>query len=220
MAVTRKNANSSPQKEDKRRKKKPVSEAEKYVLFERYVMPHLTSVKTLTVKYTDRYQDVEDNYNFVLAQMFTYIHSYDSSKPIDTWIHIVTKRACFSQNKKRAQRSSIQADMECCSTEALYQHGTANMVDAGFGTLADSLSDDVYDALIQIEPFKLSPFLLFAQGLGIREITQLEWQSGHLDIKNEDIIKSRIFWAKRQLQYLLKTNGKSKTSNSDSQHAQ
>lgn len=167
----------------------------------------MTSIKSLTVRYTDKHQDVEDNYNYVLAQMYSYIYSYDPSKSLNTWIHIVTKRACFNQNIKRAQYMSTQTDLEFCTSDVLHQHGTANLIDAGFGTLADNVSDVVYDALMQLDPFKLSPFLLYAQGLGIRDITQMEWRAGHLEKKSEDVIKSRIYWAKKQLQYILKQNG-------------
>lgn len=164
------------------------------------------------MRYTDKYQDVEDNYNYVLAQMYSYIHTYDPNMSLDTWLHIVTKRACFNQNEKRAQYMSIMTDLEYCSPDVLHQHGTANMVDAGFGTLADNLSDIMYEALMQIDPRKLSPFLLYAQGMGVREITQLEWKAGHLERRSEDMVKSRIYWAKKELQHILKQYGISEAS--------
>lgn len=206
-------ATSSTQKKGRKRGgASPISEQEQKALFHKYVTPHLTSIRSLTVRYTDKHQDIEDNYNYVLAQMYSYIYSYDPSKSLDTWLHIVTKRACFNQNDKRAQYLSMQTDLEYCSPDVLHQHGTANMVDASFGTLADNLSDKVYDALMQIDPCKLSPFLLYAQGMGVREITQLEWKAGHLERKSEDVVKSRIYWAKKQLQHILKQYGISETS--------
>ena len=203
---------STPKKGRKRGGASTISESEQKALFQKYIAPNLTSIKSLTVKYTDKYQDVEDNYVSVLSQMYSYIYSYDPSKSLDTWIHIVTKRACFNLNKKRAQYMSMQTDLEFCTSDVLHQHGTANLIDAGFGSLADNLSDKVYDALMQIDPCKLSPFLLYAQGLGVREITLMEWKAGHLEKKSEDVIKSRIYWAKKQLQYILKEYGISEAS--------
>lgn len=214
MASPRKTT-AAPDQEKKGRKRggtSPVSEEEQKALFQEYVAPHLTSIKSLTVRYTDKYQDVEDNYNYVLAQMYSYIHTYDPKMSLDTWLHIVTKRACFNQNEKRAQYMSIMTDLEYCSPDVLHQHGTANMVDAGFGTLADNLSDIMYEALMQIDPRKLSPFLLYAQGMGVREITQLEWKAGHLERRSEDMVKSRIYWAKKELQHILKQYGISEAS--------
>lgn len=213
MVSSRKTTTPSTQKKGRKRGgASPISETEQKALFQKYIVPNFMSIKSLTVRYTDKYQDVDDNYNYVLAQMYSYIYSYDPNKSLDTWIHIVTKRACFNQNTKRAQYSSTQTDLEFCTSDVLHQHGTANLIDAGFGTLADNVSDVVYDALMQLDPFKLSPFLLYAQGLGIRDITQMEWRAGHLEKKSEDVIKSRIYWAKKQLQYILKQNGISQTS--------
>lgn len=190
----------------------PIGEVEQKALFQKYIAPNMASIRLLTARYTDRHQDIEDNYNYVLAQMYAYIYSYDPGKSLDTWIHIVTKRACFHQNAKRSQYLSIQTDLEFCTQDVLHQHGTANMVDAGFGALADNVSDIVYDALMQLDPLKLSPFLLYVQGVGIRDITKMEWRAGHLEKKSEEVIKSRIYWAKKQLQYILTRNGISRTS--------
>ncbi len=161
----------------------------------------------MVVKYTDKYQNVDDDNIYVLSQLYTYIHTYKSDKDLKTWIHIVVKRACFSQNKKRSQYASLQTDIEMCSNDALHQHGTSNMVEAQCGSLVDNLSNKVYNAIMKIDPYKLSPFLAYTQGLGIREIVKQEWMAGHIENKNEDLVKSRIYWARKQLQYYLKEYG-------------
>ena len=214
MVGTRKAAgpNTDTQKKRKGWNGKSINEAEKRALFKKFVEPHLAVIKSLVVKYTDKYQDVEDNNIYVLSQLYMYIHTYDTTKDLKTWIHIVTKRACFNQNKKRSQYLSIQTDIEMCSNDALHQHGTANMAEADFGSLADNLSDKVYGAMMKIDPYKLSPFLLYAQGLKIREIAKIEWKAGHVDKKSEDLVKSRIYWAKKQLQYYLKEYGVTEAS--------
>lgn len=199
----------------KAKKNPPISieeKAEKDRLFKLYVEPNLTNIKALSVKYTDKFQDAEDNYMFVLQQLYSYILTYDKTKPLNTWLHIVTKRACFNRNQKRARINSTQTEMAGCSSEAIYQHGTANIVDAGFGDLAENLSDEVYNALLTLEPRRLSAFLLYAQGLNIREITKIEYQRGHLDQKLESLIKSRIYWAKSQLRYELRKYGYTSSS--------
>lgn len=191
----------------KGRKGRQVSTEIKKALFKRYVEPHLVVIKSLVVKYTDKYQDVEDNNIYALSQLYMYVHTYDTAKDLKTWIHIVVKRACFNQNKKRAISASLQTDIEMCSSDMIHQHGTANMIDAQFGSLADNLSDKVHEALMKIDPYKLSPFLYYVQGLKIREITKLEWGASHIDKKSEDLIKSRIYWAKRELKHYLKEYG-------------
>ena len=221
MAGTRKTITDSDAKKKRReRSDESISENEKRILFKQFVEPHLAVIKSLVVKYTDKYQDVEDNNIYVLSQLYMYIHTYDTAKDLKTWIHIVTKRACFNQNKKRSQYMSIQTDIEMCSNDTLHQHGTANMVDADFGSLADRLSDKVYGAMMRIDPYKLSPFLLYVQGLGIREIAKIEWKAGHVDKKSEDLVKSRIYWARRQLRYYLKEYGITEASYTGAFHNQ
>lgn len=215
MADTRTKDGDTNKKKKKRDGKSPLSEAEQKALFEKYIVPKMINIKALAVKYTDKYQDAEDNYIHTLQQMFMYIHTYDNTRSLDTWIHIITKRACYHQNKKRAERNSNYADMSNCSSEILHQHGTANIVDAGFGTLADNISDTMYNALLSIEPYKLSAFLLYAQGMSIRNIARMEYRSGHMDKKSEELIRSRIFWARKELMYILKEHGyKSKSDES------
>lgn len=194
---------------------------EKEALFNLYITPNFSSIKSLTRRYTDSYQDVDDNYNYCLAQLFNYIGSYNPEQKLDTWIHICVKRACFHQNKKRAEEASHWTDIEMCSMDDLYQHGNSMLVDASFGTLIDNISDEVYAALMQIPPQRLSPFMMAVQGLKIREITEAEWKLGHLEKKSEDIVKSRIHWAKKQLRFILqkygitRTNYKSQADDSD-----
>lgn len=210
MAGTRKTTGGEPhsvKKKKTRDGKSPISEKLQKELFAKYVEPNLTSIKVLTVKYTDRYQNVEDNYVHVLQQMFQYIHTYDEKRSLETWIHIVTKRACFNQNMKRAERLSGVTEIDRCSSDTLHQHGTANMEDAGFGTLVDNISDTVYQALLSLDPFKLSAFLLYAQGISVREIAKIEYRNGHLERKSEELIKSRIYWAREELVYILEKNG-------------
>lgn len=176
-------------------------------MFNQYIVPNFSSIKSLVRRYTDHYQDVDENYNYCLAQLYNYIGSYDKGKSLDTWIHICTKRACFNQNKKRAEESSHYTDVEMCTQEELHQNGNSMLVDAGFGTLADNLSDGMYNALMSIPPHRLSPFLLFVQGHGIREITSMEYKMGHLEKRSEDVVKSRIFWARKELRYILMKHG-------------
>ncbi len=157
--------------------------------------------------YTANYQDVEDNYNYCLAQLYNYIGSYNPEQKLFTWIHIVVKRACQFQNKKRYEESQHWTDIEMCTMDDIYQHGTNMVTEAEFGNLIDNISDQMLAVLMKIPPQRLSPFMMYVQGLRIREITAAEWKLGHLEKRSEDIVKSRIYWAKRELQYRLRQYG-------------
>lgn len=185
---------------------KSMTPAQKKVLFDKYIVPNLNSIKTLTMRYTDHRKDVDENYNYCLAQLYNYIGSYDPNAKLDTWLHVCVKRHCFYQNRKRAEENSYMTDIEMCSEGDVY--GPADfMADAEYGALIDNIPDHMYDVLMKIPPERLSPFLLHAQGLRIREIVASEWQAGHLEKRSEDLVKSRIYWAKIELQFLLREYG-------------
>ncbi len=186
---------------------------EKEQLFNKYIVPNLADIKSLTKFYTSHYQDIEDNYNICLAQLYHYIGSYDPSKKLMTWLHIVVKRACQKQNKDKYEESQHWTDIEMCSMDDIYQHGNSMVTEAEIGTLIDNISDQMLAVLMSIPSQRLSPFMLYVQGHRIREITAIEWERGHLEKRSEDIVKSRIYWAKRELQYRLRQYGITRKNN-------
>lgn len=188
-------------------KKREISTKERDRLFNLYVKPKLSDVKSLTKYYIDHYQNFDDTHSYVLEQLWKGVHSYNPEMKLDTWIHIVVRNSCWHENKKRSEESPFWGDIEMCSMDDIYQHGTSMMVETECGNLIDNISDNMLAALMKIPPQRLSPFMMYAQGMGIREITAKEWQLGHLEKRSEDIVKSRIYWAKKELQYILRQYG-------------
>lgn len=90
-----------------------LSPKEKERLFNLYVVPNLKEIKRLTKYYTGNYQDVEDNYNYCLAQLFNYIGSYNPEQKLMTWIGITVKRACFHETKSVMKNLSIGLISKC-----------------------------------------------------------------------------------------------------------
>lgn len=179
-------------------------------LFEKYIRPNLDFIYSLTSHYTDRRQDIDANYNYVITQMYRYIASYDSSKPLNTWLHIVTKRYCYNQNKERAKVNSIydgmqfRADGELPTGSGVYEINPF--------TLLDSVSDDMYYALTKIPFENLSALLLQVQGYSVKEITEIEYTRGHIPRQCEDLIKRRLAICRKELKEILKSRGISRQS--------
>lgn len=181
-----------------------MSDEEREKLFNKLIRPQFDKIKSLVKHYTNHQQDIDSHYNYAIEQMYRYVHTYNPDKSLDTWIHIVTKRACYNRNKKQASDEShytgedIQFD-SCCGSNEME-----------VGTLIDNISDDVYIALMQMPPIKLSAFLLKAQGYSIKEIAEIEYSRGHLmrlPSQSEEVIKSRIYYCRAQLQLILKQRG-------------
>lgn len=175
-------------------------------LFEKYILPNYDMVLTLTRKYTDRPENVDENFAIVLTEFYKYIQSYNSEKPLKTWIHICTKRCCQEQNKRRFDQDSKYSDNDPYSSSVAREH---IMQTGAFTThdMSHGLSDEIVTALRMIQPHKLSAFILQVQGYSIKEITEIEFMRGHLKRKNEENVKSRIFQARKELRELLNRDG-------------
>lgn len=183
-----------------------LSAAEKKALFDKYIVPNFDFIKSLTRHYTDRYQDVDENYNYCLAQLYNYIGTYNPKQKLSTWIHICVKRAVFNQNKSRSEYASRWSEVDSIKENA-YQYNSEILVDEPIGDLTDNISDSFFEILSETPPKRLSPFLLYVQGYRIREITAIEWGLGHLEKRSEDVVTSRIYWTRRELQLKLRKRG-------------
>ena len=82
--------------------------------------------------------------------------------------------------------------------------GQTSDITEGQRSLAESLPDEVYSALLSIPAHKLSPFLLYVQGYSLKEIAQMEYENGNTPEDMLETVKSRIFWTRSRLKTLLK----------------
>lgn len=185
---------------------KPISEHNR-ALFDKYITPNLELVKSLVVYYSDNSQDCDDNFIYTLEEFAKGINTYNPIKPLHTWIHACVKHSCFRQNKKRSQmmshRTGLALDMvNNSTTSAPFIDPDKNMT-----SLIDSISDEAYNALMQIPPIKLSPFLLQVQGYSLKDIIQIEHERGNLEDYSENAIKGRIFWTREKLKKILSKYG-------------
>ena len=185
---------------------KQISEENK-ALFEKYITPNLEDIKSLVMYYSDNPQDCDDNFIYTLEEFAKGVNTYNTSKPLHTWIHACVKHSCYRQNRKRSammgHRTGLALDMiNNSTTSAPFIDPDKHMT-----SLIDSISDEVYDALMQIPPIKLSPFLLQVQGYPLKDIIQIEHERGNLEDYSENAIKGRIFWTRDRLKKILAKNG-------------
>ena len=110
MSINAKDPGKSPKPTAKCRQLSP---KEKERLFNMYIVPNLADIKSLTKYYTANYQDVDDNYQHCLAQLYNYIGSYNPEQKLMTWLHIVVKRACQHENKNEVKNLSIGLILRC-----------------------------------------------------------------------------------------------------------
>lgn len=178
-------------------------------LFNELIVPRMDYVRSLVEYYSIWGSDIDYNYSVVLERFFRYIGSYDESKSVDTWIHICVKNSIFRLNKElskeREHRTGVEFDQICRSASQ-----PTTDINEGHKSLAESLPDEVYNALLSIPEHKLSPFLLYVQGYSVKEVAKIELEKGHTPTYMEDTVKSRIFWTRSKLKELLSDYAKTR----------
>lgn len=71
-------------------------------LFEKLILPNINLVYNLSIRFTNNSQDVAENYNECLANLFRYVHTYNPEKSLANWIFICCKRLIYDLDQKRA----------------------------------------------------------------------------------------------------------------------
>lgn len=192
---------------------------ENHDLFNKFILPNLDEIKSLCFYYSSNKQEVDANYNEVLTEMYKYVHTYNPTQSLKTWLHIVTKRITYNCNKRQSQ-------------EAQHNHGLAydfdhnngdddDVLECGvithqiIGDLKDNISDELYNALLQTPPAQLSAFILYYQGYSIKDIVEIEYQRGYIDVNGPEAkltIANRVYMAKKSLKKIFLKNGVSKSN--------
>lgn len=175
--------------------------------FNELIGPYYEFIYKLVAYYSDHPQNVDENYNTLLFDFYRYIHTYNGGKPLKTWIHSVVKNNVWTINKERAKEAAKIADAEFNPIEKSRKPDNFIDLENGLLSLADKLSDEVYNALLSLQPLRLSAFVLQIQGYTIEEITRIEYERGNLTKCSDDIIKNRIFWARKDLKEILISHG-------------
>lgn len=176
-------------------------------LFNQYVLPHRNLVYKLCINYTYASCDIEDNYNEVLINFYKYIESYDPSKSIQTWLHIVTKRFVNDMNIRNSvfKRSDDQDINEIVGqlSEEEDVHSNSMCMD-NYDRL---YNDEILNALDRLKPIYREALLLQQAGYKLGEIMEISYRNGNLKTKNIETVKSRLFLAKKQMRKLITRDG-------------
>ena len=137
--------------------------------------------------------------------MYRYIYTYNPKRSLKTWIHIVTKRCCYNQNKFLAKHNALLDGMQFRADGELPFGGETYEMHSV--SLADNLSDKVYRAMINVPAEYLSSFLLYLDGYSPKEIAEIEFEKKLIPRYSEDLIKKKLTLCKKLLREELEKNG-------------
>lgn len=178
-------------------------------LFDKYIRPYFNMIYKLCIQYSDNSEDVEENYSIVLTTLFRGIETYDPSREIRTWIHIVTKRQVFEVNRKRAKDNDKDEDCNVYDEIIDNNHVSANTMSVD--NYRQLYNDDILAALDSMKPMYRDALLLQMAGYTLQEIADIEYEKGNLASRNIDTVKSRLFLARQYMREKITRDGKRKT---------
>ena len=175
-------------------------------LFQQYVMPFQNMIYKLVMNYTYDSWNVEENYNEVLINFFRRIETYDTSRPIRTWLHIVTKRMVAELERRRKRHDnknydrSIESYEDCSDDEVLHPQ-ICSAISANLNVSSNCMglenyrqfyNDDILEVLDSMKPIHRA---------------DIEYKKGTLPSHNIETIKSRLLIARKILKSNLTRNG-------------
>jgi RNA polymerase sigma factor (sigma-70 family) len=199
------------QKKPGRNRLNSKSVANRHKLFKKYVEPNFNLIYKLCIKYTFCGSDVEDNFNEVLINFYKYIETYDTSKSIQTWLHIVTKRFINDMNHRNS-RFKRNDDIDISQiTNFHIGEGQDDELNMQEGNYRELYNDDILNALEQLRPIYREALLLQQAGYKLNEIMEIAYKNGSLKTKNIETVKSRLFLAKQQMRELISRDGEKRT---------
>jgi RNA polymerase sigma factor (sigma-70 family) len=183
-------------------------------LFSKYVVPYFNMIYKLCINYTYDSINVQENYNEVLINFFRRIETYDPSRSIHTWLHIVTKRQIAElERRRRRYDSKIDAqDVESYSESSdCLDEDEPNANVMGIDNYRELYNDDILAVLDAMKPIHREALLLQEAGYSLKEIADIEYKKGTLKYRNIETVKSRLFLARQFLKKNLTRDGKRKT---------
>ncbi|BBL00347.1 hypothetical protein A3BBH6_05830 [Alistipes onderdonkii subsp. vulgaris] len=185
--------------------------AERTALFNELILPNLNLVYSLSIRFSSHRQDIDENYNECLANLFRYVHTYDRRKSLANWIFICCKRLIFDLDRRReAFKTTDDLDPEHIVSHYAedMEHVSGNCM--GMKNYREFYNDDILRALGSLNPIYREALLLQQAGYKLEEIMEIALRRGTLSTRNIETVKSRLFLAKQKMRQLIDRDGNSR----------
>lgn len=191
----------------------PEVAARRNALFDKYIAPYKNLIYWACIQYSDSSENVEENYTMALTNLFRGIETYDPTRPIQPWIHFITKRLVMNINKDRYDEKKFLDESRdphaCCDSFCDDNEPRWNTM--SLDNYRELYNDEILAALDEMKPIYRDALLLQQAGYSLVEIADIEYRKGTLSSRNIDTVKSRLFLARQYMQKKITRDGKRKT---------
>ena len=178
---------------------------QRHGLFYKYVWPHKDLIFKICIEQTKNGSNVDDNFQECLCNFFKYMHTYNEKQKALTWVHVVARRCCQEIERKRARLSVDCVEPEKVANKFFTdENGGLAEPEITAENYREHVSDEVADALDDLNPIYRDTFLKKLSGYKLKEIMRESHENGTLKNKNLETIKSRLFLSRQHLRRNLK----------------
>lgn len=197
-------------KHTSRKKSNPANASvkERTRLFNELILPNLNLVFRFAIRFSKNPQDIEENYNECLVNLFRYIHTYDPEKNLANWVFVCCQRLIYSLEGKR----SLWKTTDDVNPEEIRSHYEEDGTEVssnfmGLHNYEEYYNDDILKALVKLKPIYREALLLQQAGYRLEEIMEITHRNGSLKTPNIETVKSRLFLAKQKMRKMIDRDG-------------
>ncbi len=180
-------------------------------LFEKLILPNINLVYKLSIRFSQNQQNIDENYNECLINLFRYVHTYNSQKSLANWIFICCKRLIYDIDRKRGQfKTTDDLNIEAIPSHYAEDPTNASYNCVGLDNYRKFYNDDILRAIDRLSPIYREALLLQQAGYKLEEIMEIVHRNGSLKNPNLETVKSRLFLAKLKMRQMIDRDGNSK----------
>lgn len=181
-------------------------------LYEQYVTPYSRLIYWMCIKHSSCRYFIEDNYQEVLLVFHKYIHTYNPERgDIKPWLCTITSRLVRNMNRKHRRHSHSNTvydyDLSQIADDYCYYDVESSRRSDYLTNYRLLFSDDILEALEQLNPVYRETLLLYLSGYKMHEIADISYKSGNLESRNTETVKSRLHLARKQMRRLIDEHG-------------
>lgn len=175
------------------------TEAEKYAIFDRELMPHIQSMYNFAFRLTQDEDDANDLVQDTYLKAFRFINSFEKGTNAKAWLFRILKNS-FINDYRRKSKEPSKVDYQEVETyyDSEEMAGTAQTTDLRAETVQELLGDEVTNALNALPvDFRTVLILCDVEGFTYEEMAKI------LDIPI-GTVRSRLHRARMLLKEKLK----------------
>lgn len=170
-------------------------------LFKQHISPLLDYVRLVCKARARSPNDVDDLYNESLTILFKGIHTYNPSYPIKPWVATVVRNHIRKRNTTWKQMTDEYVDIEGIASNLFYYDWE---LDQNFN---DELPQTMMTALDMLVPAQRAAIMLMLQSYTVDDISRKLFESGLIKNRNENVAKTLLFRAKKNLSKFIDRDG-------------